>query len=107
MGDGSEVCSEGGGKEESRFSDTNPNSEISRFRSGNFGFTLFISNGTLLGGRSRGRGLCGHYLKSLSSRFVDCSVRVFCDHSKTCEIEHELECGLREQVKTRSTSILG
>ena len=38
---------------------------------------------------------------------MDCSVRVFCDHSKTCEIEHELECGLREQVKTRSTIRLG
>jgi len=61
----------------------------------------------LLGGRSRGRGPCGHYLNSPSSGFVDCSVRALCDYSKACEIEHELECGLGEQVKTRSTIRLG
>jgi len=48
-------------------------------------------------------GRCGHYLKSPSSRFVDCSVRALCDHSKACEIEHKLECVLGEKVKTRST----
>ena len=33
--------------------------------------------------------------------------RALCDHRKACEIEHELECGLGEQVKPRSTIRLG
>jgi len=40
-------------------------------------------------------------------RFLDCSVRALCDHSEACEIEHELECRLGEQVKTRNTIRLG
>ena len=79
------MCSEGGGKEESRFSDTNPNSEISHFRSGNFGYTHFISHLFLdswrgrdfVGWEEQGPGPCGHYLNSPRSRFVDCSAKLW------------------------------
>jgi len=95
-------------------SGTNLQSEINRFRSGSFGFENFISNllspasrRDFVGWEEQGCGPCWHYLNSPSSRFVDCSVRALCDHSKACEIEHELEGELGEQVKPRSTIRLG
>ena len=123
------MCSEGGGKEESRFSHL---VQIQTLKSAIFALVIlatintlklkkiklhvFISN--LLSPASRqGRDFVGweeqgpRAVWALSKfselDFVDYSVRAPCDHSKACQIEHELECGLGEQVKTRSTIRLG
>ena len=109
-GDGSGVCSEGGwhAKVTIFTSGTNPNSEISRFRSETRLHLKFAF-------ASQPQGLCwvggvwnvGGVGTTPSSRFVNCSVRALCVHSEPCEIEHGLECGLGKQVKPRSTIRLG
>jgi len=90
-GNGSEVCSEGGGKEGSQFSDL-VQTQISRFRSGSFGFTrlhlkfAFASQPLRQGppAPQRGAGAAGRVgTISPSSRFVDCSVRALWIH-KVC-----------------------